>query len=105
MAKAQRDENRYAVMSYVPLELVARLKSYIEGKEVPNEPRKGQTVRKPLRPMGMSDALIQFAEEALADQKVLPKYRRWADRALKHNIAERKIADREYAAAVKMRRT
>ena len=74
MAKAQRDANRYAVMSYVPLELVAKLKSFVEGKTVPNKARKGQTLHKLTRPMAMSDALIMFADKALARQKVSPEY-------------------------------
>ena len=100
MAKAQRDENRYAVMSYVPLELVAKIKSFIEGKEVPNKARKGQTVHKLMRPMAMSDALIMFADKALARQKVSPAAEKWAAKTLRRNKKDRKIADREYAEAV-----
>ena len=81
----QRDPNRYGIMCYVPVELAAKIKSFVIGKSVPNKGRSGQRVLKPLRPMGMSDLLIALAAEKLKDQEVLPQFANWGDMIRKHN--------------------
>ena len=57
-----RDPNRTAVMCYVPIGLVAKIKSHIAKKTVPNKVSPGKIVRKPVRPMCVSDFLIGLAE-------------------------------------------
>ena len=90
----KRDPNRYGIMCYVPVELAAKIKSFVTGKSVPNKGRSGQRVRKPLRPMGMSDLLIALAAEKLKGQEVLPQYANWGDMIVRHNrrMGEKRIA-------------
>ena len=86
---SQRDPNRYAVMCYVPIELAAKIKSYVYGKTVVNKHREGEKVHTPTRPMAMSDLLIALAEAKLKDQEVLPQFRQWADATKRRNTARR----------------
>lgn len=88
----QRDPNRTAVMCYVPIELAAKIKSYILNRSVPAKPIAGRKMRVKTRPMAMSDLLIALAERKLAEQEVLPQFRQWAEATLKRNIKARKMA-------------
>ena len=88
-----RDPNRTAVMCYVPIELAAKIKSYVLGKSVPNKQVGGRKLRVKTRPMAMSDLLIVLAERELAKQEeVLPQFRQWADATLKRNLKRREAA-------------
>ena len=87
-----RDPNRTAVMCYVPIELAAKIKSYILDKAVPNKQIGGRKLRVKTRPMAMSDLLIALAERELAKQVVLPQFRQWADATLKRNLKRREAA-------------
>ena len=84
-----RDPNRTAVMCYVPIELAAKIKSYVLGKSVPNKQVGGRQLRVKTRPMAMSDLLIALAERELAKQEVLPQFRQWADATRKRNLKRR----------------
>ena len=81
----KRDPNRYGIMCYVPVELAAKIKSFVIGKSVPNKGRSGQRVLKPLRPMMMSDLLIALAADKLKDQEVLPQFADWGEMIVRHN--------------------
>lgn len=84
-----RDPNRTAVMCYVPIELVAKIKSYIRDRAVPVKPIAGRKQHVKERPMAMSDLLIALAEEKLEAQEVLPQFRQWAEATLKRNMRAR----------------
>lgn len=84
-----RDPNRTAVMCYVPIELAAKIKSYILDKAVPNKQIGGRKLRVKTRPMAMCDLLIALAERELAEQEVLPQFRQWADATRKRNLKRR----------------
>ena len=79
-------------MCYVPIELAAKIKSYVYGKTVVNKHREGEKVHTPTRPMAMSDLLIELAETKLKDQEVLPQFRQWADATKRRNAARRQAA-------------
>lgn len=84
-----RDPNRTAVMCYVPIELAAKIKSYIRDRAVPVKPIAGRKQHVKERPMAMSDLLIALAEEKLEAQEVLPQFRQWAEATLKRNVRAR----------------
>jgi len=92
---SQRDPNRTAVMCYVPIELAAKIKSYVLKRTVPAKPIAGRKMRVKTRPMAMSDLLIALAERELAGQEVLPQFRQWADATLKRNVRARELAKKE----------
>jgi len=94
---SQRDPNRVAIMSYVPIPLAAKIRTHIAGKTVPNKVRSGRKVRKPTRAMGMSDYLIGLAEQDLADVKVRSIDREWAKMVLEKNQAIRRVQDAQIA--------
>lgn len=83
------------------MEVASRIKTVIEGKEVKQKPKEGHKVRKPMRPMGMSDYLIALAEKAV--RKVTPSEsaKKWAKERYEKNLKVRKIQDSKSHKAVK----
>lgn len=92
-------------MCYLPMDVACRIKTVIEGKEVKQKPKEGHKVRKPMRPMGMSDYLIALAEKAV--RKVTPSdaARRWAKERYEKNLKARMIQDSKSHKAVKKPKT
>lgn len=88
-------------MCYAPIDLVAKIKSHIAKKTVPNKVQPGKVVRKPVRPMCVSDFLIGLAEKRLARCKVEPRCERWANETLKRNLIRRRLQDERLAAGRK----
>ena len=94
---SQRDPNRVPVMCYVPIGLVAKIKSHIAKKTVPNKVSPGKVVRKPVRPMCVSDFLIGLAEKRLEKCKVESRCEEWAEATLQRNLLRRKRQDEALA--------
>ena len=90
---AQRDPNKVAVMCYVPLEVVEKIRTAIKGQKIPNKVGKGKTARKPYRAMGVSNFIIKLAEEAVSGMRPSVSERKWGAEKYRKNLAARKAAD------------
>ncbi len=81
----------------MPIGLVAKIKSHIAKKTVPNKVSPGKVVRKPVRPMCVSDFLIGLAEKRLEKCKVESRCEEWAEATLQRNLLRRKRQDEALA--------
>lgn len=90
----QRDPNRHAVMSHIPLETAAKIKTYIKGKTVKCKAKKGMRVRKQEREMTMSDYIIEKAENGVRNVKMDEASRKWMEERLRKNVKIRKAQDK-----------
>lgn len=90
----QRDPNRQAVMSHIPLETAAKIRTYIKGKTVKCKAKKGMRIRKQERGMTMSDYIIERAETGVRNVKMDDESRKWMEERLRKNIKARKVQDK-----------
>lgn len=92
-------------MCYLPMDVACRIKTVIAGKEVKQKAKEGHKVRKPMRPMGMSDYLIALAEKAV--RKVTPSEaaKKWVKERYEKNLKARKIQDDKSRRAAKNLKT
>lgn len=63
----QRDPNRQAVMLYVDLDLLAKVRTVIKGRKVPRKSAGTKRATSSMREMGMADFFIECAEKEVAD--------------------------------------
>lgn len=80
-------------MCYVPLDIVTKIRTLIDGKTIPNKVCKGRQIRKPFRTMGVSNFLIGLAEKAVTDVTPSAEDIRWQRQQYRKNMEFRKIAD------------
>lgn len=90
----QRDPNRQAVMSHIPLETAAKIKTYIKGRTVKCKAKKGMRIRKQERDMTMSDYIIEKAENGVRNVKMDDESRKWMEERLRKNMKLRKAQDK-----------
>lgn len=90
----QRDPNRQAVMSHIPLETAAKIRTFIKGKTVKCKAKKGMQVRKQVRDMTMSDYIIERAETGVKNVKMDDESRKWMEERLRKNTRARKAQDK-----------
>jgi len=63
----QRDPNRQAVMLYVDLDLLAKVRTVIKGRKVPRKSAGTKRATTSMREMGMADFFIECAKKEVAD--------------------------------------
>ena len=90
----QRDPNRQAVMSHIPLETAAKIKTYIKGKTVKCKAKMGMKIRKKERDMTMSDYIIEKAEKGVKNVKMDDESRKWMEERLRKNTRVRRAQDK-----------
>lgn len=79
----KRDPNRIPVMSYLDNELVAKIRTEIEGKKVPIKTGYGK-MAKTKRPMGMADFVVAACEKATRRTTPSRKAMKWAEERTNH---------------------
>ena len=73
-----------------PVELMGKLRTYLKGREVPSRPLgEGRKVRKPMRPMHVTDFVVRLVEKSMADVKMDADSRRWIEMIQARNLKSR----------------
>ena len=80
----KRDPERIPVMSYIPKALAAKMKTQIEGRTVHVKTGYGK-MSENMRPMGMSDFVIEACIEQTRGVKPSKKALRWVAEKTKRN--------------------